>query len=661
MARLKPRIRPLAEALGLLCLLASLSVADADAAWIQPDPISVEGLQAREPQIAVDGQGNLTAAWVSGTSSRSIFVAERLVGGQWSPPVARIAATNDCHDPKLDVNPNGAAILVADCKSGTTPMRSASRTASGAWGGSIEVPGSGSGEEPRVALDDAGNAIAVWTAATVVQSSYRKATGGWEATPLQVSPAGKVSHAPDVAVSSTGRAIAIWLEDRDTAPGDEVVQVDSISRQGSAAWSGFKFLSGTATGTSPIAAEPQVTINAGGRIAAWSQQAVAPAPPFLKNAWGSPGDFSSWGEGGSHVASDGLHAVEAPQIALDGMGRAVAVWRAFDGTFGVQASTTGFINGSWTSPITLVGSGGNVGLEPDVAVDPEGDATIVWSIGGTASAVRRPAGGALIPPGTGISDPAHPVFEQPLVAIDTDGDSFAVWSAEDSSFTHIEVAIDDVTAPLLSALSAPDTVPVGQAAAMSAVARDDWSAVAIGWDFGDGTTATGPTVSHTYASPGARVVTVTATDAVGNTSSRTLPISVTAPSSVPSGSAGRPVVLVAKVPQQTWGKIAALKAIKLRCRLDVAGTCAVKATIRADTARRIGLKLGKTQKKAIVGRGSAKTVANRFALVRVKLTKAARRAIAAAIKPVAVKLAISGSAPGRQPAALVRQLKINRP
>ena len=44
------------------------------------------------------------------------------------------------------------------------------------------------------------------------------------------------------------------------------------------------------------------------------------------------------------------------------------------------------------------------------------------------------------------------------------------------------------------------------------------------WDFGDGTTASGQTVSHSYLLPGSYVVTLTITDANGQTftTSRTI-------------------------------------------------------------------------------------------------------------------------------------------
>jgi PKD repeat protein len=56
---------------------------------------------------------------------------------------------------------------------------------------------------------------------------------------------------------------------------------------------------------------------------------------------------------------------------------------------------------------------------------------------------------------------------------------------------------------------------------MSAAATDTQSAVSVGWDFGDGSQGSGSSVSHAYGNPGVYPVTVTATDASGNSVSST--------------------------------------------------------------------------------------------------------------------------------------------
>jgi PKD repeat protein len=84
----------------------------------------------------------------------------------------------------------------------------------------------------------------------------------------------------------------------------------------------------------------------------------------------------------------------------------------------------------------------------------------------------------------------------------------------------------DATSPSFGAVSVPATADTGASVAMSASASDDWSPPTVGWDFGDGQTATGKAVSHTYAKRGTYTVTATATDGGGNTAVVTRDVTV---------------------------------------------------------------------------------------------------------------------------------------
>jgi hypothetical protein len=70
----------------------------------------------------------------------------------------------------------------------------------------------------------------------------------------------------------------------------------------------------------------------------------------------------------------------------------------------------------------------------------------------------------------------------------------------------------------------------GSAVEMTASAVDTWSGPAtLAWSFGDGATSVEATTSHGYDASGTYQVTVTATDAVGNTSTQTRSLLVGVP------------------------------------------------------------------------------------------------------------------------------------
>ncbi len=643
-------------AICLTSLLLSASASPARAAWTPPVSVSVAGSAARAPQVAVDGDGNTTVVWESGTgSSRSIRSAFHPTGGPWDASFTRIPAGTDCFDPQLAVNPAGAAVVVAECTAGTASVHAAYRAAGGSWAGSIAVPGSGGGVDPRVAIDDDGHAVVVWESGSTVQSSYRPAAGPWGAA-AQASPAGHVVRDPQVAISSTGNARAVWRHELNRNMTDPVVTVESVNRQDAGAWSATPaVLTSPATSTIPIAeGEPQISWNTvGGRTAVWANR-TTPALAILENQWGS--GAGGWGgDFADHSTSDGVRSVEEPQVALDDAGHAVAVWRGYDsgtGSFRTQAATTDFLSDDWSAPITLadVETGA---ADPEVAVNPAGDATVVWrTIGGEISAVSHPTGGPFST-ATPISNASHTGFGDPEVTVNTSGDAIAAWAASGTTPTHIAVAIDDVTPPALSAISVPATVAKGANAAMTAAATDAWSAATLAWDFGDGSTGVGEAVDHAYATTGAKTVSVTATDSAGNSATQTREIVVTSRLS--------PLALQVTVPRQSWRKIKKSKGVSLRCTLDAVGTCKAKATVSRRAAKRLGLKVRRGATTLRVGSGRvAIDRADRPTKLKVKLTRKARAAIGEATRNVPLKLAVTGSAPDRGSASLTRKLKIRR-
>ncbi len=624
-------------------------------------------MQARDPQIAVDGQGDVTVAWVSGTSSKDVFVAEHPAGGEWTSPLLVISdptPANSCEAPRLAVNAAGAAIVIADCGSGSTAMRAALRSAAGTWSvTSTEVPGTGEGGEPRVANDDAGDAVLIWEgAASTLKSAYRPAAGPWSGVTTLSSqlPAKSGEEASSsvatVAMSHDGYSFALWREAREETVSDPVIQIRTARKEKAGSWTAAGTLTNNFSTTPVTVGEPQIAVNGSGqKLASWTVS--NPGPTVFGQTRASSSVFGGWSEPAAALSEASTY-VELPQAAIDGSGLGVAAWRSFatgGGIFRMKAATTSSLTGSWSTPgpVTIGEPSlvNGVGSVPALALNAAGDAAIVWGRGTEVEAVTRPAGGGF-GAATQISTAGHRFSEVVRTAVDPGGNPIAIWTGE-SSPTHIDVAVDDVTPPTVSA-TVPGTATTGTAVAMSASASDTWSPVSLSWDFGDGTTATGAAVSHSYATAGTKTVTVTATDAAGHTA--TASASITA--SPPSGGGGKPVALTVKVPAQTRKQIAKAKAIKIKCKLDVAGTCRAQATLAAGVARRLGLAAGKGRKPVKLGGGSVQATAGKFAVVKVKLGGKAAK-IGAASAKVPIKLLVTGSAPGRDSAQATRKLVVS--
>lgn len=102
----------------------------------------------------------------------------------------------------------------------------------------------------------------------------------------------------------------------------------------------------------------------------------------------------------------------------------------------------------------------------------------------------------------------------------------------------IDASAWDAAGPNLTSSSVPTTAVAGQAITLEAKFADLWSspATAPSWSFGDGSSAGGTSVMHTYATAGTYVAQAVSMDALGNTTTQPFTITVTpapAPATIP--------------------------------------------------------------------------------------------------------------------------------
>jgi PKD repeat protein len=162
-----------------------------------------------------------------------------------------------------------------------------------------------------------------------------------------------------------------------------------------------------------------------------------------------------------------------------------------------------------------------------VAVDPAGAATIVWERSDATNEIVQASSGS----GSAFSVPINlsgggqdALF--PAVAMDSAGDATAVWQRSDASNEIVQAAGYDADPPRLRNLSIPASGTVGVPVSFSARPFDVWPIAATSFSFGDGASAGGASVSHTYTAPGTYRVTVSSTDAAGTPVSAGAPIKI---------------------------------------------------------------------------------------------------------------------------------------
>lgn len=456
--------------------------------------ISDPGTNASSPSLAVDRQGNATVAWLGPTGV--VQVRFRPVGGDWGA-IQNLSAPNTNSIAAIATGDNGAAVVAwAHSLGGGNSQAEASVRPAGAAAFGSELPVSvstgGLCQGPHVAMDAAGDVVALWTRRTpdpgaryLVESNVKAAGAStFAGAQLRSTEAtGNSLCGSDVQMSPDGRATAMW----DFSDGTNPTYVEYADRTGS------PFAAGT-----------------------WSASAKASAP--------------------ADIAS-------SPALAIDDSGNSTATWRVqntFAGPAYVGSVRDGL--GGFTAAISL---GSQSVDHKAVAASPNGDAMVAFvgmSNGNDAIfSARRQRGTALSdvapiivpPPGGGTV-----FFFSVDIGLDDQGNAFAVWNHDaydgNDHFTA-QVAFYDPVPPTITAANVPATGKAGTAVAMSAAATDRMSGASVHFDFGDGSRADGASVSHIYAAPGTFAVKVIATDGAGNQSSLSKAITVAAPATTGGG------------------------------------------------------------------------------------------------------------------------------
>jgi hypothetical protein len=176
------------------------------------------------PRIAADAAGNVIAVWQHDDGgSASIYANRYSVTSGWGTAGQISNGTGNAFNPNVAVNSSGAAMAVWYQDDGGTYNAYASRFSPGTDWEAAQLIESGSSNAyfVRVAIDDAGAAIAVWRQPDIYFNRYVHGTG-WSTE--QVIAQGFVDN-PGIAMNAQGKAIATWNQwnPASASPGDALV------------------------------------------------------------------------------------------------------------------------------------------------------------------------------------------------------------------------------------------------------------------------------------------------------------------------------------------------------------------------------------------------------------------------------------------------------
>ncbi|MCK4711196.1 MAG: hypothetical protein KAU21_21475 [Gammaproteobacteria bacterium] len=171
---------------------------------------------ARDPQVAIDAIGNIMVVWFQNDGTRyNIWARYYDVNSGWgAAELIETDNTGSAEYPQVTFDGNGNAIAVWDQNNGSWDDVWANRFVAGTGWGTAELIETEDQNAyiPQVAVDDNGNAIAVWVQEGGTQNIMvnRYVVGmGWGAAELIENDTGS-AYAPQVAIDASGNAISVW-------------------------------------------------------------------------------------------------------------------------------------------------------------------------------------------------------------------------------------------------------------------------------------------------------------------------------------------------------------------------------------------------------------------------------------------------------------------
>jgi hypothetical protein len=341
----------------------------------RPEDISPAAEMAAGPDVDVAPDGTATVVWSARTGGELGVFARRIEPDGTRGAVQRLsAAGGDALAPRVTLAPDGTATVVWTRWDGADFRIQTRQISPGGVPAEATRTLSGSGQDaldPQVDVAPDGEATVVWKRWDgfhyLVQVRRIAPDGSSETTSQRLSESGKDAVEPQVAVAEDGTATVAWSRFDGE---DSIVQVRRVAADGA--------LEATTADLSALgesAIQPRVAVASDGAATiVWNR--------FDGSSWLiqarriSPAGAPEAGT--ENLSASGQSAAE-PQLALDSEGAATVVWDRFDGgNFVVQARRLTPTGGPAGSAFNL-SAGGRDAADPRLAIAPDDRATILWS------------------------------------------------------------------------------------------------------------------------------------------------------------------------------------------------------------------------------------------------------------------------------------------
>jgi hypothetical protein len=393
-------------------------------------------IDAFEPQIAIDVNGNAIAVWSQVVGTTVNVMAKRYVAGTGWGPITPIASNvGNAFQPQAAIDANGDAMVVWYQWDGAHESIWANRNVGGAWGIAvlIETDNLFNAYNPHVAVDPSGNAIAVWeqwagnNEHNIMANRYTPGSGWGTATAIEALTGHTIGA--QVAVDAGGNAIVVWSH----ADANYIYHLMANLYTLGSGWG----TAATIENNLGDAVAPQIAFdNNGNAMAVWTQPS-----DYLSSVWANRYiSGSGWGTP-TLIENNSSNSTYNPQVALDANGNAIVVWDQFCGSRTCIMANR-YSAGSWgTAQAIDLNSGVHHAMNPMVKMDASGNAIAVWQQYSSSTATYTSIRANRYTQGSGWG--TSTLIETtdlgdawaPRVAVNASGNTFAVWMQHENMRT----------------------------------------------------------------------------------------------------------------------------------------------------------------------------------------------------------------------------------
>ena len=181
--------------------------------WTAATSLSATSTLTQTTRTELNTAGDALGVWDETNGTKYQIEAKVYTGGFWGATALLSTGTNNTHAYTIALgSSSNSAVVVWEEDTGTTYQICANIRTAGAWGGSAVISDGSYSSNPQVVMNrTTGDFIAIWecSGSGIVARKYVSGTG-WQSQVTISSSASSLS--PFIAMNSAGQAIAVWSE-----------------------------------------------------------------------------------------------------------------------------------------------------------------------------------------------------------------------------------------------------------------------------------------------------------------------------------------------------------------------------------------------------------------------------------------------------------------